>query len=470
MSPEVIYVAQWFFLLYFIAIAVLYLLLDAVAIISLRRYMAWRRSDYFPQTYSSMERPVSMLVPSYNEQATIVGSVNSLLQLTYPQYEIVVINDGSSDATLATLIREFNLVADPGPIWVRLQTQRICAVYQSKSHPNLRVIDKENGGKSDALNAGINCSKYPLFCCVDADSVLQRDSLQHVVRPFLEDPSTVATGGTVRIANGCEVSGGFLVKTGLPNNLLPLFQIVEYLRAFLFGRLGWSGLNALLIISGAFGVFDKERVVQVGGYRTDTVGEDMELVVRLHRVLMASGEPYRIVFVADPVCWTEAPEDFRTLKAQRVRWQRGLSESLAKNMSLLFQRKSGAVGWFAFPCMIIFELLSPLIEVAGYVFMISAFFFGLVSIEALFAFLAIAIGVGMLLSMSALFLEELSFHTYKKLSDMWLLVLAVLVENFGYRQLVTIWRLQGLLRFVFGLKSKWGEMKRTARWQNRKQY
>lgn len=422
MLAEIIYVAQWFFLCYFIVITSIYSLLNIVAMVGLRRYMQWHRSDYFRQTYTGIERPVSVLVPAYNEEATIVSSVQSLLQLTYPEYEILVINDGSRDGTLAVLMQEFDLKPCLSPVWKRIHTQSVHAVYQSATYPNLRVMDKENGGKADSLNAGINFSRYPLFCCVDADSILQRDSLQYVVRPFLEDPTTVAAGGTVRIANGCEVSGGFLVKTGLPRKLLPIFQIVEYLRAFLFGRLGWSGLNALLIISGAFGLFDKESVVRVGGYRTDTVGEDMELVVRLHRLLREAGEPYRIVFVAYPVCWTEAPEDLKTFKTQRVRWQIGLSESLVRNMSLLFNRKSGAVGWFAFPFMLVFEWLGPLIEVAGYVFMIAAFSFGLISTQALIAFLLVAVGFGMLLSVTALLLEEISFHTYVRFRDLFILV------------------------------------------------
>lgn len=468
MLAEIIYVAQWFFLGYFIVITSIYSLLNVVAMVGLRSYMQWHRSDYFRQTYTGIERPVSVLVPAYNEEATIVSSVQSLLQLTYPEYEILVVNDGSRDGTLAVLIQEFDLKPCLSPVWARIHTQPVRAVYQSATYPNLRVMDKENGGKADSLNAGINFSRYPLFCCVDADSILQRDSLQYVVRPFLEDPTTVAAGGTVRIANGCEVSGGFLVKTGLPRTLLPVFQIVEYLRAFLFGRLGWSGLNALLIISGAFGLFDKESVVRVGGYRTDTVGEDMELVVRLHRLLREAGEPYRIVFVAYPVCWTEAPEDLKTFKTQRVRWQIGLSESLVRNMSLLFDRKSGMVGWFAFPFMLVFEWLGPLIEVAGYVFMTVAFSFGLISAQALVAFLLVAIGFGMLLSVTALLLEEISFHTYVRFRDLLILVIVAFLENFGYRQLVTVWRLQGLLQFAFGLKARWGVMKRTARWQDNK--
>lgn len=463
--PELMAAFQWAFLLYFLALGCGYLLLNLCSALTLWRYMQWRSIDTLSEIYSGLEPPVSVLVPAHNEEVTIAASVRALLQQSYPHHEVLVINDGSNDRTLQVLIDEFDLKPYPAAYWDRLKTQPVHAAYRSATHPNLRVIDKAPGGKADSLNAGINDARYPLFCCIDADSILQRDSLSRVVQPFMDDARTVAAGGTVRVANGCEVSDGFLVKTGLPRNPLVLIQIVEYLRAFLFGRLGWSPLNALLIISGAFGVFDKEKVVAVGGYRTDTVGEDMELVMRLHRHLRRAGVPYRITFVPDPICWTEAPRDFRTLARQRIRWQRGLSESLMMNLGLLCRPWSGAAGWLAFPFLLVFEWLGPLIEVTGYLFMIAAFLFGFISIEALGAFFLIAIGVGMLLSISALLLEEASFHIYRRPNDPPLLFLAILGESFGYRQLNSFWRLIGLLRWAFKGQRAWGEMKRSGEWQ-----
>ena len=247
--------------------------------------------------------------------------------------------------------------------------------------------------------------------------------------------------------------------------MLALFQVVEYLRAFLFGRLGWSALGGLLVISGAFGVFRKETAIQVGGYRTDTVGEDMELVVRMHRMLRRERQPYRIVFLPDPVCWTEAPEDLRTLKNQRVRWQRGLSESLVNNFGLMFSRNGGVPGWISFPFMMLFEWLGPLLEVLGYVLMTLFFVLGMISWQAFAVFLFTAIGFGILLSVSGLLLEEISFSLYKKPKHLLWLLFAVVAENFGYRQLNSVWRLMGLFRWMFGSKGKWGDMKRKASWQ-----
>ncbi len=461
----VVEISQWFFLAYFLALNLGYLILNLASLVTLRPYIASRALESLPQISSGLQPPISLLVPAYNEEATIASSLRSMLQLNYPDYEIVVVNDGSRDNTLQVLKREFALQPFPEAYCERVAAKPVRGIYRSVTFPHLRVIDKENGGKADALNAGINASRFPLFCGVDADTVLQRDSLQRIVYPFLEDQRVVASGGTVRIANGCEVSGGYLTRIGLPRNLLALFQVVEYLRAFLFGRMGWSAIGGLLVISGAFGVFRKETVIEVGGYRTDTVGEDMELVVRMHRVLRRQRKAYRVVFLPDPVCWTEAPEDLRTLKNQRVRWQRGLGESLAGNFGLMFSRNGGVPGWISFPFMMLFEWLGPLLEVLGYVLMTLFFVLGMISWQIFAVFLFTAVGFGILLSVSGLLLEEISFSLYKKPRHLLWLLFAVVAENLGYRQLNSVWRLMGLFRWLFGGKGKWGEMKRKASWQ-----
>ena len=458
---------QWLFLSYFAAVTCGYMLLFALALIEVRRQLQAQVLEDLPRAYSGLEPPVSILVPAYNEEATIATSVRSMLQLDYPEFEVIVVNDGSRDGTMEALRAAFALVPYPEAYWRRLEVKPVRGIYRSTRFPNLRVIDKENGGKADALNAGINASRCPLFCGVDADSILERASLRRVVGPFLEDPAVIASGGTVRVANGCTVSGGFLESVALPGRLLPLLQIVEYLRAFQFGRMGWSPLNAVLIISGAFGLFRKDTVVAAGGYRHDTVGEDMELVVRLHRKYRAAGRKYRIVFVPDPICWTEAPESLRVLRSQRTRWQRGLSESLTLNLGLAFSRRGGTPGWLAFPFMALFEWLGPVIEVTGYGLMLAGLAAGLVSASALGAFLLLAIGLGIMLSVCALLLEELSFHIYLRPRDLAVLAAAAVLENFGYRQLIALWRLEGLWKWAIGSKARWGEMTRSATWQRR---
>jgi len=461
-SQFVIESITWFVFCYFIALNGGYLALNGFALRSLRRKGQELFMADLPRAYSGLEPPVSILVPAYNEQASIAASIRSMLQLSYAEFEIIVVNDGSTDSTLEVLTREFALLPFPEAYRRQIATEEVRQVYRSTRYPNVRVIDKVNGGKADSLNAAINVARYPLFCGVDADSVLQRDSLAKVTEPFLRDPTVVAAGGTVRVANGCQVSGGFLTSVGLPSNVLALFQVVEYLRAFLFGRLGWSSMNGMLIISGAFGVFRKDAVVLAGGYRVGTIGEDMELVVRMHRLLRARRQPYRIEFVPDPVCWTEAPEDLATLRHQRIRWQRGLAESLSANWGLMFSRNGGVPGWVAFPFMLLFELLGPLVELGGYVFMIVAFFTGLISWQAFGAFLFVAIGLGILLSASSLLLEEMSFHIYPRGKQLLALGAIVVLENFGYRQINTFWRLTGMWRWATGREARWGEMQRRG--------
>lgn len=459
---EVILFLEWFFFFYFVFLNGGYILLTFVASASLSDYMEAQDITGLPQFYTELEPPVSILVPAYNEALTIEASIRSLLQLRYSEFEVIVINDGSSDETLEVLKNTFSLMPFPEAYRNRLSSRPIRGIYRSVSHGNLRVIDKENGGKADSLNAGINAARYPLFCGVDADSMLHPESLRLLTRPFIEDSKTVACGGTVRLSNGCEVRGGVLQKTGLPHSILALLQIVEYLRAFLFGRLGWAPMNALLIISGAFGLFHKETVVRAGGYCANTVGEDMELVVRLHRLLSCEKKPYRIAFVPDSVCWTEVPEDLPTLINQRIRWQRGLGQSLSMNRTLMFNPSGGLAGWFAFPFLWIFEWWGPFFELSGYVFMAWAYWSGLLSYDAFVAFLFVALALGVMLSTSSLLLEERSFHTFPDAWQLLVLLIVSLFESLGYRQFISLVRLYGLLQSIFRVKSKWGKMKRQG--------
>jgi len=454
---------QWIFLAYFVLLNLIYLGLSCVALFGLRRYMGGVSAA--ERVYSHLQMPVSLVVPAYNEGATIATSIRALLQLRYQHFEVIVVNDGSKDETLAVLQKEFELHPFPEAYRVQIRTQPVRGIYRSLKHPNLRVIDKENGGKADTINAGINAARYPLFYAGDADSVLEPNSLARVVRPFLEDPHMVACGGTVRIINGCTVRGGVIEQVRLPRNPLALVQVVEYLRAFLGGRIGSSAVNGMLIVFGAFGVFHRETVVAVDGFRAEAIGEDMELIVRLHRKLSEQGRRYRIAFIPDPVCWTEVPEDLGTLARQRRRWHRGLAESLWSNRGLCFAKHSGTAGWLAFPYFVLFELLSPVVEIGGLLFMALAFALGIMSSTSFLAFLAAAFALGVMLSTTALLLEELSFHTYPKASHLSVLFAVAVVENFGYRQITSFWRLQALIGWLAGRPIEWGMMKRKADWQ-----
>lgn len=455
---------NWFFLLYFLGLHGVYLMLTVSSMIYLPRFLREHSTEDLSPLHADFEPPVTIVVPAYNESATIDSSIRALLQLEYPEYEIIIVNDGSTDDTLQVLIDAFSLKPFPEVYRKQIDTKPIRQIYRSSKFYNIRVIDKENGGKADSINTGINASYYPLFCCVDADSVLERDSLKRVIRPFIEQPETVASGGVVRVLNGCTVKEGFISRVGLPSSILALFQVVEYLRAFMFGRLGWNPMNALLIISGAFGVFRKDTVISVGGYHTNSIGEDMELVVRMHRMLIERQTPYRIHFVPDPVCWTEAPEKLSVLRSQRVRWQIGLAESLIMNMSLLFNKKGGVVSWVAFPFFLIFECFGPILEVTGFIIVSYAFFLGLVPNDFFVIFLLLAVGLGILVSVISLLLEEVSFRTSNNAFELFLLFLVAIIENLGYRQLNALWRLSGIIQWMTKSERKWGDMTRQADW------
>jgi len=426
----------------------------------IRSGAALRRSELRELLMTGLEPPISVVIPAYNEEATIVTSVRSMLQLRYPEHEVIVVNDGSTDGTLSALSAAFRLQPFPPSYYRRLDTAPVRRIYYSEDYPNLRVVDKDNGGKADAINCGINASQYPLFCCVDADSILDRDSLLLVAQPFIEDPNTVACGGTVRLANGCLVKDGLMLKAGVPRSALARLQIVEYLRAFQFGRMGWAQWNGLLIISGAFGLMHKDTVVAVGGYRRDTIGEDMELVVRMHRKLAGRPRPYRIHYVPDPVCWTEAPEDWKTLKNQRIRWQRGLCESLWSNRGLLL--RPSVAGWIAYPYFVLFEWAAPLVELSGYAVFVWLLLEQSVQWPMAALFLLVAVAFGILLSTVALMLEEISFHVYPRTRDLFELFLTGITENFGYRQVNAAWRLVGMWRWVRGQQASWGAMTRKG--------
>lgn len=407
---------------------------------------------------------ISLIAPAYNEGKSIVGAVKSFLLLNYPSFEIVVVNDGSKDDTLQQLIENFKLFETSMFIDPRVEHAPIRACYRSKIHQNLIVVDKENGGgKADAINAGIAVSRFPLFCCVDSDSILEDDSLLRVALPFFEDPErTIASGGTIRVLNGSIISQGRVLKPKLENSFLVLMQNVEYVRAFLCGRVGWNELNATMVISGAFGLFQKEPVVQIGSYLKESIGEDMELVVRLHKHYTQDvKKPYRIVFVPDPVCWTEAPFDLGTLSRQRIRWQRGLADTLDKNRDLLHPRFK-ALGMLAVPYFYLVELWGPVIEIVCWTFLLMGYCFDLLNGELILVTFLIGIIYGMFMTIAALLIEELYFRKTSSIREFLLNVMAGFVESFGYRQITSYWRLKGLYQHIKGSKMVWGEMKRKG--------
>jgi len=453
---------EWSMIFYTSTSNAIYFFLMVLGFFALRGQRARQSTETRAVLLNSPLLPeVSIIMPAYNEALTIAQSVRSMLDLNYPHYDIVVVNDGSKDETMRILIDEFHLCKSTRRVG-NLVTAPIRGVYRSSDPIRLTVVDKENGGKADALNAGLNVARSPLVAAVDSDSLLEEDALIHVVAPFVEHPGQVlATGGIIRVVNGCTVERGRVTRVAAPRRILPLFQTIEYLRAFLGGRVAFSFLNSLLLISGAFGLFDREAVLEAGGFATSTVGEDMELVVRMHHVCRAKNLPYLIVFVPEPVCWTEVPESWQVLHRQRNRWQRGTVESLMAHEKMLFHPRFGGLGWFALPYFVVFEILGPALEMAGYLSTVVGLVLGLVSPQIAALFFVVSVLFGVLLSLSAVVLEEYTMRRYPSVIDLlWLLGAAVL-ENFGYRQLMTFWRLEGVCDGFRG-KRGWGAMERRG--------
>lgn len=447
---------------YFFLINASYLLLVIFSFFYIRKQQKQKKVFELSGLFSSkLYKPVSILAPAFNEEATIEASVNSLLQLEFPDYEIIVINDGSTDSTLEILKEKFNLVKSDRHVPLIIDHKPIRQLYQSRHYPNLIVVDKENGRKADSLNAGINVSRKDLICAIDSDSVLESDVLQKLLRAFVEDENTIAVGGIIRVANNCEIEDGVVKNVTIPNSYLARIQAVEYLRAFLFGRVGWDYLDSLLIISGAFGVFDRKAVLNVGGYLHDTVGEDMELVVRLHRYHCENDIPYSVRFLPEPVCWTEVPEDWEVLSRQRNRWQRGLADTLWRHRKMLYNRTYGRLGILAMPFFFFFEMLGPIIELGGFVYFALVFMLGMLNSWFSLMFLVAAILFGLILSVASVICEELTFRRYPKVRDVFILSLYAFLENFGYRQMHSWWRFKGLVDFLKGNK-EWGKMTRTG--------
>jgi cellulose synthase/poly-beta-1,6-N-acetylglucosamine synthase-like glycosyltransferase len=414
------------------------------------------------QRYSDLAPPVSVIAPAFNEELSIAQSVRALRALEYPEHEVIVVNDGSKDQTLQKLIDEFGLKRVNREQLAVLQQTKILGAYASPRYPNLLVVDKENGRKADAANAGIGFARMPLVCVIDADSIIERDGLMRAAEPFMTDNGQlVAVGGAIRIANGCEVVGGSLAKIGIPRSLIPRFQVVEYLRAFLMARVANAELGMLMLISGAFGLFRRSAVVEVGGYRHDTVGEDLELVVRLHRHMREQGRAYRMAFIPEVVCWTEAPAELKGLRNQRARWQQGALETLIRHRVMIGNPRYGRIGLVAMPQLVIEDVLGPPSELIGYLLLPVAWSLGILAPDIAIAFLCVTFLFGTAITIATMALEETQLRRTPSARDLIRLGIAAVIENFGYRQANLVFRLVGIKRH-FKKETGWSAVPRIG--------
>lgn len=416
---------------------------------------------------STISPTITIIAPAYNESLNVVENVRSLLSNHYVNYNVIIVNDGSKDDSLEKLIEAYDLEKIDFIINNKIKTKPLrSGVFKSKNpaFEKLMIVDKENGGKADALNMGLNISKSKYVACIDVDCLLLEDALQKMIKPFLEETNTrvIAAGGVIRIANSCIIKGGKLIDINLPKNLLVQSQILEYLRAFLLGRMAWSRLNGLLVISGAFGIFDKEIAIKVGGYDTNTVGEDMEIIVRMRRYMEEKNENYKVSYIPDPLCWTEAPDSYKIFISQRNRWTRGTIETLRKHRKIGFNKNYGIFGLLSYPYWLIFERFAPLVETVGLIYFLILVILGQVRWEYALSFLVLAYTFSVLFSIIAIYSEELTFHQYKKKGTGLKLILLSALEPFILHPFVLYAAVKGNYDYYFNKKKKWGTMVRKG--------
>ena len=462
-------ILNYFFLIYSFLLFLSYVFIAVSSSINLSYYM--KKSKFF--RFSSINEykilpTISIIAPAYNEEASIVENIRSLMSLEYPKLEVIVVNDGSTDHSLAKVIKYYNLVKVDYAFSQAIETKNVRNIYKSTNaaYANLIFVDKENGGKADALNTGINISRSELFLAIDVDCIIEHDAILRMVKPFLEEDNNkrvIAAGGVVRVANSCEIKEGRVVKVNYPKNIWAKFQVLEYFRAFTLGRMAWSKINGLLIISGAFGLFDRNIVVTVGGYDTTTVGEDFELVIRMRKYMQTKKEKYTVAFIPDPLCWTEVPSEFKTLKNQRNRWTRGSIDTVLKHKNMFLNPKYGRMGLLSFPYWILFEWLGPIVETIGMIYFLYMIIFASINIQIFLILLLFVFSFALFFSSFAVYYETFIFNRYKGSKFFFSVLLTAIAEMVFYHPLNVYFALLGNYKFFIKKDRKgWGKMTRTA--------
>lgn len=432
---------------------VIYFLQTVFGFLELRRERGMRRRLHIWERRDPLLPPVSIIVPAFNESDFIADAVASFLAQDYGTFEVIVSDDGSTDDTFDVLAEAYDLVEIERETDQAFSHAPIRSIHVSRKIPQLTVIRKENGGRADAMNAGLAVAHAPLFCAVDADSVLEPDALHRSVQPFLEDPDRViGVGGGIRVANGTLIQYGRLFGARLPRRLLPLIQSLEYFRSFLMARLSWSRFNVVLVVSGAFGVFSRRAVRGVNGYTSNSAGEDMDLVFKLHRHMRKTGQDYEIVYLAEPACWTEVPETLSEFASQRIRWQRGAVEVFAANVGMLLRPRYARVAWFGLLHTFMLDIVSPVVEVLGYLMIPILLILGLVNEPYALALVAVVFGYGFFISILALLMEELELQRVPTIGGLIALAFVAVIENVGYRQINNVFRVIGTFKYLTGVR------------------
>lgn len=459
-----------FFLIYGSLLFLSYMLIGILSSLDLSFYVKKSKYFRFNSIKDYKELPtISIIAPAYNEEASIIQNIRSLLSLEYPLLEVIVVNDGSKDGSLEKVVENYDMVKIDYAFHKTIKTQEVRGIYKSTNvaYSNLIYVDKANGGKADALNVGINISRCDLFLAIDVDCIIENDAILRMVKPFLEeveDIKVIATGGVVRVANSCKIKDGRIVDVNFPKNIWAKFQVLEYFRAFTLGRMAWNRVNGLLIISGAFGLFDRQLVIDVGGYDVSTVGEDFELVVRMRKYMHSvAKQKYRVAFIPDPLCWTEVPTKFKILKNQRNRWTRGSIDTVMKHRDLFFNPKYGVMGMVSFPYWVLFEWLAPIIEAIGLIYFFIMLSIGRVNYDIFIILLFFVFSFSILFSSFVIFYETYIYNRYTGYKYLFIVILIAVAEMVVYHPLIVYFALLGnYVFFVKGDRKGWGKMTRTS--------
>ena len=458
-----------FFLIYALILFVSYITVAVLSTFELRFYLKKNKHFDYRSILSYRKLPtISIIAPAFNEEESIIDNIRSLLSIYYPTVDVIIVNDGSTDDSLKKVIEHYGLIKVNMAVDSIIKTSKIRGIYRSaqSSYANLILVDKENGGKADALNAGINVSRSDLFLAVDVDSIIEPDAILRLVKPFLEEEGgkrVISSGGVIRVANNCKIEDGRITKVNFPKKLLVKFQVLEYFRAFTLGRMAWSRIDGLLIISGAFGLFDRGIVVAVGGYDTSTVGEDLEIVVRMRRYMRDELKTdYRVAFIPDPLCWTEVPDSLKILGRQRNRWTRGAIDTILKHKGMMFNPRYGRIGLLSFPYWVFFEWLAPLVEMVGIIYFLIILIFGQLDLQTFFILSMFIMSFALAFSLLSVLYEAIIFNKYKGFKYMFQVIFVAIIEVIIFHPVNLFFSLQGNYGFFIRNNKKWGVMTRTA--------
>lgn len=424
-------------LVYYVVLHGIYLLLILLGALRIRRYQREITFDEFRQiAESSLSMPVSLIIPCYNEAAILAGTIANALLLDYPEFEILIVSDGSTDGTIPLLRARYGLQKIDRHGCRKISTKEILGIYESSTHSKLVVIDKVNGRRADAINAAVNEARYPLLCIIDADCVLEKDTLLRLARPFLRDSRTGAVAGIVRPSNGLTVEEGEIVSKGFPRTLLGMNQEIEYARSFQWARIGLSSLHSMLCISGALLLIRKDLFERVGGSWPGAITDDIELTMRLNREVqdLRKKNTPRLLFAPDAVCYTEVPETVSQYASQRNRWQRGTLQGIARNRGMLFNPAYGLTGLFGMPFFLIFEGLAALVELSAWILMVACLLINIATWHEILIMIYLAYIAGVFVSLTAVLITESGRFRATSWSDFWRLLLAILLDNLGFHQ------------------------------------